>query len=239
MSLIFDGHDFGDIVEYGDPEYTLLSSNVHYASSDNRDGEIVLGKTWNVGSLTFRIGISGSIAERRDKLSTIGQWLDVDEPRKLTVPDMPGRYFLAIPDGDVSSIRGIQGEIATLTFVLTDPIAYGREISITVPSGGSVTFNVGGTSTARPVITANASRNASAQVYGLRLDDGDFVHVATGSNSARPIVIDCENRTCTVNGSVSMITLDSDWLEFTPGKHVLRMDYGTGAATVKYVERWL
>ena len=239
MGLIYDGHDFGDLVEYGDPEYTQLTSNVHYASSENRDGDIVLGKTWGVARLAFRIGVNGTIAQRRDILSTIASWLDVDEPKKLVVPDMPGRYFMAIPDGDVPTIRGYDGEIATLAFALTDPIAYGDETTVTVPSGGSATFHVGGTSTARPIITANATRDASALVWGLRLDEQNFVHVATGSSSSRSVAIDCLERTCIVNSSVKMITLDSDWLELKPGKHTLRMDYGTGAATVRYIERWL
>lgn len=239
MSLIYDEHDFSELFVYGDPEYTMLVSSTKYATSDSRNGDVMLGRTWGASSVTFSIGYVGTASERRDKLSTLGTWLDVDEPKKLVVPDMPGRYFLAVPDGAVETTRGIGGEIARLTFKITDPIAYGEEETLTVPSGGSLTFFVGGTSAALPVITATATRDSTALVWGLRLDEQDFVHVVTGSSSSRSVVIDCLDRTCKVNNSVSMITLDSDWLELKPGKHTLRMDYGTGAATVKYVERWL
>ena len=112
-------------------------------------------------------------------------------------------------------------------------------MTLTVPSGGSISFNVGGTYRARPRITASAVRDSSSQVWGLKLDNADFVHVVTGSASARSVDIDCDGRTCIVNSSTSMITLDSDWLELAPGTHTLVMDKGTGAATVKYRERWL
>lgn len=239
MSLIYNGHDFADLVAYGDPEYTMLSSNVQMAGSENRNGDIVLGKTWGVASLTFRIGIKGTMEHRRNVLSTIASWLDVDEPKKLTVPDMPGRYFLAIPSGDVATLRGYDGEIATLKFSITDPIAYGDETSVRVPSGSSITFYVGGTAAAKPTISVlTAFRDSTALVWGLRLDEQDFIHVATATGG-HSVKVDCLNRTCIVDNQVSMITLDSDWFELKPGKHTLRMDYGTGDAYVKFVERWL
>lgn len=239
MSLIFDGHDFGALFEYGDPEYKLLSSNVHQISSDSRNGNVVIGKTWGAASLTLRLYINGTMEQRRERLSELGRWLNVDEPKQLVVPDFPGCYFLAIPDGEVSTLRGFDGEVASLTFSIVDPIAYGEEKSITVPSGGSISFNVGGTFRARPTITADAVRNASSQVWGLRLDEGKYINIATGNASARAVSIDCEERVSTVAGSVVLPTIDSDWLEFQPGEHTLRMENGTGAATVTWRERWL
>lgn len=237
-SVIFDGHDLSELFAIGDPSITVFESRVKYDQSDNRNGSVVLGRVWGNGSVTFSIGNPGSMSERRDKMSTLAVWLDVDEPKKLVLPDTPGRYYMAVPSGAVTPIRHYNGEVSQLTFVITDPIAYGRECSVTVPSGGSVTFNVGGTAATRPRITASAVRNASSQVWGIRLDEGDFVHVATGSSSARAVVLDCEDRTLTVQGAAALPTLDSDWLVLEPGEHVLRMDNGSGAATVTYIERW-
>jgi hypothetical protein len=118
-------------------------------------------------------------------------------------------------------------------------VAYGAARTVTVPSGGSVEFNVGGTYKTMPRITANAARDSSSLVWGLRLDGGDFVHVATGSNAVKSVLIDCAERICTVAGAVALPTLDSDWLELEPGTHTLAMDNGTGAATVVFTERWL
>ena len=126
-----------------------------------------------------------------------------------------------------------------VNFQLVEAAAYGDTVTKTVPSGGSLTFTVGGTYPTKPRITASASRDGSSQVWGLRLDSGDFLHVATGSASPRNIVLDCESRTLTIAGAVALPTLDSDWFELPPGTHTLTMDKGTGAATVTYRERWL
>lgn len=237
-SVIFDGHDLGELFVCGDPKITVFAHKLKTDEADNRNGSAVLGRTWGNGNVTFSIGVHGSAHERRDRLSTLAAWLDVDTEKPLVLPDTPERYYMAMPDGDVTPDRYIDGEIAQLTFKLVDPIAYGRERTVTVPSGGSVEFTVGGTSPTAPLITASAVRNASSQVWGLRLDEGDFVHVATGAAAARAVEIDCGARTLTVTGAVSVPTLDSDWLVLKPGKHTLRMDNGTGAATVTFRERW-
>lgn len=237
--LIFDGHSFDELFYYGNPELTILSSNAKYAQSENRNGSLFIGKTWANSQVTFSIATTGTADERRNAFSTLGMWLDVDEPKKLVLPDTPDRYYMAVPNGSLDITRYYDSETASITFDIVDPIAYGREVTITVPSAGSVTFNVGGTYKTRPRISATATRDSTSLVYGLKLDDVDYIHVATGSADPRTVGIDCEKRTCIVNSSVSMITLDSNWLELAPGGHTLAMDNGTGDATVTYFERWL
>jgi predicted phage tail component-like protein len=240
MNVIFDGHDLDELFICGEPEITILDMTPNIKPTDAHEGAVFAGTSFGTSTVKFQIAVIGESAEaRRNAFSNLGMWLDVDEPKRLVLPDTPDRYYMAVPSGGLDIKRHYDGEIATLTFVLVNPVAYGREISFTVPSGGSITFNVGGTYKTRPRIQASAVRDSSSLVYGLRLDEQDFVHIATGSASARTVDVDCDERTCKVNSSVSMITLDSDWLEFEPGTHTLRMDNGTGAATVTYRERWL
>jgi predicted phage tail component-like protein len=236
--LMYDGHDLSEIGVCGNPEITPFGSKVKYDESDNRDGSIVLGRVLTNSKVAFQIGIKGTASERRNKLSTLAAWLTVDDSRPLVLPDTPERYYMAIHDGEVQTVRGINGEIAQLEFVITNPIAYGEKRTVVVPSGGSITFRVGGTAKTKPRITASAVRNATSLVWGIRLDEGDFVHVATGAAAARSVVLDCDERTLAVNSAVAIPTLDSDWLELSPGEHTLRMDNGTGAATVEFLERW-
>ena len=240
MTVIYDGHDFEDFFVIGDPEITILDSRTEYADSSNRNGAVLIGKRWGETTVSFSVAVIGDANTRRRLLSMLGEWLDVDEPKKLYLPDTPDWYYLAIPDGSLDLKRAIKAEYTTITFTLVDPIAYDdTEKTVTVPSGGSVTFEVGGTYPARPNIQATAVRNSTSLVWGVRLDNADFVHVATGSSSGRAVVVDCDARTVTVAGVSSIPTLNSDWLEFAPGTHTLTMDNGTGAATVKYRERWL
>ena len=156
----------------------------------------------------------------------------------LAFSDDDGLYYMAVPTGAMQPERYLNAVNVHVELALADPIMYGRTCEIVVPSGGSTTFKVGGSYPAQPVIEASAVRNASSLVWGLRLDDGDFMHVKTGSSSARTVKLDCAERTLVLNGDVALPTVDSDWLAFEPGVHTLAMDNGTGAATVTFVERW-
>lgn len=151
------------------------------------------------------------------------------------------RGRMAVLTGETLLEYATYSATGTLTFTCQDPIAYGATYTKNVPSGSSATFTVGGTAPAYPSITANAVRNSTSLVWGLRLDGGDFVHVPTGSASARSVQVDCAARTCKVAGAATVPTLDSDWLALEPGEHTLAMDQGTasGGATVTYTERWL
>ncbi len=238
MTLMYDGHDFESLFIVGDPEISILNYQPKTVESDSKNGSAVIGKTWGNSTVAFTLVVEGSASERRDKLSTLGAWLDVDEPKPLVLPDNPDRYYMAVPSGALELNRAIGAEYAQITFLITEPDSYGKERTVTVPSGGSITFIVGGTAKTYPRITASAVRDSSSQVWGIKLDEGDYVHIATGAAAARAIVADCENRTLTIAGAVAIPTPDSDWLELEPGEHTLRMDNGTGAATVTFIERW-
>ena len=238
MTLLFNGHDFESLFIVGEPSISILNYQSKTVESDSKNGSAVIGKTWGNSTVAFTLVVEGSASERRDKLSTLGAWLDVDEPKPLVLPDTPDRYYMAVPDGSLDLNRAIGAEYAQITFLVNEPDSYGKMRTVTVPSGGSVTFIVGGTAKTYPRITANAVRSASSQVWGIKLDESDYVHIATGAAAARAVVIDCEKRTATISGSVTIPTLDSDWLELKPGEHTLRMDNGTGAATVTFIERW-
>ncbi len=240
MTVIFDGHDLSSLFDIGDPDISILNSKADFANSDSMTGAMVLGRRWDVSSVSFAIVAHGTASARRNAFSTLGSWLNVDAPKKLVLPDTPDRYYMAIPDGSLDLERGILGEKTRIAFKLADPVAYSaQETTVTVPSGGTLTFDVGGTFPAKPRIQATAVRNSSSLVWGVRLDEGDFVHVATGNSAGRVVVVDCDARTVTLSGNAHIMTLDSDWLELSPGSHTLRMDNGTGAATVKFRERWL
>lgn len=190
-------------------------------------------------SLVFVLGPCGNVEMMRRMRGLMAD-LDVDTPRKLELGEDGGLWCMAMPAGERDWNRHITSGSVEVPFAVVDAAMYGREMSVTVPSGGSVEFIVGGTYPSRPRISAaSAVRDSSSLVWGLRLDDGDFMHVETGSPSGRKVEIDCSARTMSIADVSAIPTLDSDWLALKPGNHELAMDNGTGAATVKWFERWL
>lgn len=159
---------------------------------------------------------------------------------KLILRTHPHEYYMAhlvsITEGDRIGGTGIG--YLELEFQANDPCRWGASRSVTVPSGDSVSFRIGGTLPAAISVNAEAAvRDAASTVWGIRFDEGGFVHVATGNAAARAVSIDCDNRIVAVGTATSMLTLDSDWPTLRPGIHVARMDEGTGAATLTWTER--
>lgn len=239
MTLSFDGHDLESIFTCGDPEISILNATPDLRDVGGRHGSAFAGLTYGNSTVAFTIAAIGTALERRNALSTLGSWLMVSEPKQLVLPDTPDRYYLAVPSGPLELQRGIGSEIAKVTFTLTDPTAYGETKTVSLPSASSIQINVNGTApTYLNVLANSAVRNSSALVWGVKVDNQDFAHVATGSSSARKVEIYCADRVCKLQNAITLPTLDSDWLELEPGTHTVTMDYGTGAATLSWVERW-
>lgn len=238
--MIFDGHDLNSLFVVSRPTFETFAPNRSFQDVLGRDGTVYMGGSLIGGNISVKLSvIRKTPAQRREDLSTLFMWLDVDEPKWLVMDDQPDISYKAIPSGDMPIDSFTNADSVVVNFRLLEAAAYGDTVTKTVPSGGSITFTVDGTYPTKPTITANAARDGSSQVWGLKLDNGAFLHVATGSASARDVVLDCENRTLTIQGAVALPTLDSDWFELAPGTHTLVMDKGTGAATVTYKERWL
>ena len=161
--------------------------------------------------------------------------------KDLTLPDEGGRVRKA-----VSSFTSVVTEPVTspvefdITFTDYRVAATGTSKTVSVPSGSTVTFSVGGTlPPALQILATSAVRNASTGLWGLTFDNVYTVHVETGSASARRVEIDCDKRICKVAGALSMIKLDGVWPELGPGTHSVRIDQGTGTAVLTLHERWL
>lgn len=239
--FVFDGVDYSSLIDVASIEMPALpTAAADLRTATGRDGALLAGNPLEPMTIKVKARLAVDSIDPRDiqrAWALVAAGMRTDGPRQLNLT--ADVYRMAVLTDAVPLDYASYSAIAELTFVCPDPVAYGREMTLTVPSGGSLTFNVGGTYPTRPRITANARRDGTSLVWGLRLDDGDFIHVATNSVSYCQTSIDCDARTLTVVGAAAVPTLDSDWLEFTPGTHTLEMDNGDGAATVKYVERWL
>ena len=204
------------------------------------DGAAIAGKRLEPLEITITARMATSTIDERDiqeALAVAVAPLVTSEPKPLYL--VAGKHRMAIlTDATTLEFASYSAKVQ-LKFLCADPVAYGATRTVTVPSGGSVSVSVGGTYPTSPAISASAVRSSSSLVWGLKLDNQDHLHIATGSASARAIVADCSKRTLTVAGATALPTLDSDWLSLSPGTHTLANDQGTGAATVTFVERWL
>lgn len=208
------------------------------AEVPSRDGLVVRGATMAEATAQVMVAFSGDSEARRHKIRELSSVLLRDIEARLEFDDDSGLYYMARV-GETELVEHPMSGSLMVSFLIPDPVMFGDVHTATVPSGASVEIEVGGTHPTYPRIEASATRDTSTGLWGVRMDDGDFLHVATGSSSARTVALDCRERTCIVNGNATLPTLDSDWLVLEPGTHVLANDLGTGAATVTWIERWL
>ncbi len=238
--VTFDGVDLGELCHVSDLQAPLPPRTIGEEDVAGRDGSLYTGVRLQPRDIRMRMTVRGrTLEERRQAARDVAAVLAVDSPRPLCISADDGLRWMAVPttDGDVELM--VNHSSFDVTFRVMDPVAYGDQRTITVPSGGSATFYVDGTYPARPTITASAAANGAGGFWRLQLEDGSYLiaTVPTGLSTA-PVVADCLARTLYVNGTLALLQPDADWLELAPGEHTLTMT-GTGAATVTFDERWL
>lgn len=214
----------------------LLPTDVATIDVPGLDGALFGGVTRAVRQVTLALHVMGPFGERAPHVRELAARLAVDGPRPLMFSDEAPLWRMAVPNADPEGVAFYNADgYADVKFVCPDPWFYGEEAGVTVPSGGSVTFTVGGTAPTMPIVTAPAALNGSGGVWRLMLDDTTYI--AASVPSARSLVCDCVDRVLRVNGTVTLLRPDADWLVLEPGTHTLAMT-GTGAATVTWTERW-
>lgn len=238
--LKFNNYNIETLFHVGDPAFSILDSQVSAFEVPGRDGMAVRGSRFGPSSVSFALSPKAADpVDRRNAWSELGMKLDVDEPKKLYLPDTPDRYYKAMPSGPVDVERFVHADAGRLTFLLTEPAAYGETKTETVASGVTATLSIGGTYPTKPKITAqSAVRDAAAGVWGVS-SGSSSMKVDTRRDEGVRVVIDCEAGTCTVGYVARMLTLDSDWFVFNPGTVWVKNDKGSGDVNVEWTERWL
>lgn len=215
----------------------IATPRVETETVAGRDGVVVREVTYEPPPVT--ITIIGRVGFDTDKARReLAELFSVREPKVLQFSGDDGRYYMAVPS-ELDWSKFVTLGRLTVEFTIPDAAMYGERRSVTVPSGGQARIVTGGTYPTGMKIEGTVTRNASSKLWGIQLDDADFIHIDTGSDSPRAISIDTERRVAKVSGSVTLPTLDSDWLHIEAGVHTLRNDQGSGAVVVSWVERWL
>ena len=240
QTITFDGHRLNDRFFVGEVGIGLPDYEPNMEDKAMGDGSVF--RNMRLGSVEITVSlvtrpVSGEDA--REALSDLLAWLDVDEPKRLALSSDHGLWRLAVPSGAPQVQDNEWQDKVTVTFVQPDPILYGIKREVTVPSGGTLSFAVGGDYETKPTISSDAAtRDESTLQWGVRLDDGDLMRVAVPVSTASTVSMDCGARTCQVNGATTIPTINSDWFVLRPGTHTMRNDMGTGACTLSWYERW-
>lgn len=242
MTLSYNGQNLETLFICGDPQISILNSTPKLNDSDSMNGTMFMGMRYGVSTVSFTVVALGTAAERRDKFSTLGKWLMVTEPKKLILPDATDRYYLAVAQGALDLQRGFDGEYATLTFTLTDPIARSNTVKSATSVDGVASFTVGGTAPTYVKVTAESALPSGTNNYwGVKKTSNSSIGMTAdigASTTARTVVIDSEARTFRVGAGFIAMAISSDWMTYDPGSCKMYRNYGTGEFTVEWRDRW-
>lgn len=238
--VTFDGHELTRLFAVSNLQNSLLPRTLNTVDVPGRDGSLFLGASLVGRTIKLTLTVRDKTVSGLQTASrTLAAILNVSEPKPLSMSIDGGLYYMAIPNAQADGTRYRNAITYDVEFLCADPVAYGVEQTITVPSGGSITFEVDGTYPTAPQVSAAAARNGSGGCWKLTLDNDEYLAATIPSGvTTAPVEIDCTARTLMVNGSVTLLQPEADWLVFEPGEHTLSMT-GTGQAIVTYAERWL
>lgn len=258
MTLSFNGHDLESIAICGDPQISIFNFQPEFKDMKSRNGSLFVGTKLGASTVEFTVCVTGSASERRAKLSTLGLWLMVDEPKPLILPETPDRYYLAVPNGAMDMQRGYDGEYTQLTFTLADPLAYSIASRSVTSVNGVATINVLG-NTPSPFTLANVEGQlitggvvdpgSSTVFWGITNGDDSLVYALRGNDySSGDIAFDTEKCTCSyglywntseITWFTLVPTLDSSWIKLQPGENTITRSVGGGGEfVIEWRDRW-
>lgn len=240
MRAYFDDVELTERFILSDLSRPIPGNSVDVLDVPGMDGVLIKSAKIASGKISFTLWPHWMDSSGlREAVREIAALMAVDEPRRLSFSDDGNLYYMAIPDGGME-VRELADAFAVeCSFVVPSPAMYGETRSVTVPSGGSVSFAVNGTYPAKLVVEASSAVRGTSDLWGIRLDSGLYSHVKLANGNATAVKIDATSRKVSVASATKLMTIGSDWLELTPGEHTLANDYGTGACTATWVERWL
>lgn len=239
--VIFNGirlSDYFDVINVNRPNAATVSETVEVSG---RDGVVLTGSA--MGAVTISVTImmrEPTVSGRRARMREVQALLSTDDEVPLEFSEDEGLYYMAKLDGEMPVKEHVRSGALEVNFTAFDPVMYGRTRSVTVPSGGSVSFVVDGTYRTMPRISGSVSGSSqTGNLWGLRLDDAASIRVPMGGTAQKTIEIDCSTRVSKVGGVLTLPTMQSDWFALTAGKsHTLTNDIGSGSCVVTWDERW-
>lgn len=235
--LTFGGYDLSTDFVCGDPELSMYNAEPNILEPQSSNGAVFVGMRYGTSRVTVTVAAEGTALERRNKFSELGGRLFVDEPKKLILPDAPDRYYMAVPDGGLEIQRAYGAEYATLTFMLTDPIAAAVTESSESSTNGNAYCTVGGTAPTyiRFETVGTASGESGTNLWGVQLGSIGDKFIVTMNDGATSVQANMETKKVTGG---KMPTLDSVWIRLEPGQTRVHRVKGSGEFTVYWRDRW-
>lgn len=211
-----------------------------------RAGAVLMGTAPAPLQVSFIALVRGQYSEdRRESSRRLRAALQKGGVRRLEFSDDGGLYYLAALK-DIKETRYKRVTAWAVTMDVFEPFLFDSKTEQIVSSNGASAnipaTKVDGTATTYPVVDLVGAVRGSGGYVEVKIDSGTPMRVTLPTSSASRVIIDCSpsTRSVLVNGTATMLTIDSDWWTLEPGEaHTVAVTAGTVASyTVSWINRW-
>lgn len=240
-TIILGGHILNSRFRISELKRPFPASRLTVQTVPGGHGEVVTEQTMGPRSVSFKLWAFSRDHERlMADMADLATWLLTSGEMELSISDEGGRVRRVVLDGELDFDEYEERGCVPIKLKQSDPYCnIGMPNTAQVTPSDATTVGVKHDLPDVSVSVAAAVRDSASLVWGIRFDEGDFLHVKLADDNAHSVSIDCAARVVLVDGAVSMVTLDSNWPELARGMHVARIDNGTGSASLTWQERCL
>lgn len=186
-------------------------------------------------TITMHVATLGNLQDAIETKQAVGALDGIDTT--LEWGGLPGHYQGFLTVGAWTDTWGSGGVYRHSTCDLTmlaDPDLVDEPRTFDLTVGDPRHVWVKGNRPSRPVITATPPRDTK-RLY-ITVGARQLVYDLPGTDGAKTLVADCENRSTTYGDAVVFPSVDSDYPVLTPGEVPSQLSAGTGSVT--YHPRW-
>ena len=234
--LKFNNVELPDFVKVTGRSISVLPPvSTQSSSVPNRIGQVFNRSILEPREYTFDIKVLLNDKELDEQADILQKWLIGNEfkPSKLMFKERPDRYINAVITGntDLTDLFFLgEGQI---TFRADNPLWY-KENTQTTSGTGSVTVSYSGTVTTSPVIEITLEKNCKRVEVVNSAVSNKVISLSADFKTGQKLVIDCNRRLVTLNGTVNMnlLNLSTDWFFIMPNlSNVLTVKLDSAAST--------
>lgn len=168
---------------------------------------------------------------------TLAGLMAVPKPMKLYLRDEPGKFNMAILEGDMDYEKFLHTGFVTLTFTCNDPTLYDDVITTYTNAQGTTKLNSGSLPTPPIITIRNAGTGTDLKI--TETSTGDFVHITDTIINTDVIVFDMVRGSVRKNDILIMdkVSILSDFFPILPGN--FRINTTRGTMTISFRRRWI
>ena len=243
FTMMYDGQDLTDYFLVQEVRgRSVYSKEMGKRTISGVDGGVITTESFparelEVDAIVFGDGTETDLRRRIEYLNFL---LHREKDVPITFSDEPSRtYYGRYESASEGEEKGGFHKV-TLSFYCQDPMKYGTEVTEEVTTNPTPIKNTG-LAVTNPTIRCVFSTDATE--YEIQLLDGStvvkFLKVKYGFGSGDTLVIDCHERTVTLNGQDIMpaLLIQSEWFQLKPQINTYLK--ATQPSTIVFTEKFL